>query len=250
MPMQLQQSTWPEVERYLETSTGVILPIGATEQHGPIGVIGTDAICAEVIAKGVGAAAGALVGPTIAVGMSEHHMRFPGSMTLRPSTLIALLSDCVGSLTAHGFRRFFFVNGHGGNIASLQAAFFEIYNEMRRAGFADAPQVRCKAMNWWQPEPVGALARELFGAADGSHAAASEVALTQFVDAANIKSAPLDPPVAPRGGFYNSATFRQRYPDGRIGSNSGLATPEAGQRLYDAAVAAVAADYQAFLAEA
>lgn len=250
MPMQLQQSTWPEVERYLQMSTGVILPIGATEQHGPMGVIGTDAICAEVIARGAGEATGALVGPTLAVGMSEHHMRFPGSMTLKPSTLIALLSDCVASLAAHGFRRFFFVNGHGGNIASLQAAFFEIYNEARRTGNPAAPELRCKAVNWWQPEPVAALAREIFGAADGSHASASEVAVTQFADAANIKSATLDPPVAPRGGFYNSATFRQRYPDGRIGSNSGLATPEAGRRLYDAAAAAVAADYRAFLAEA
>lgn len=248
--MQLQQSTWPEVERYLQTSAGVILPIGATEQHGPMGVIGTDAICAEVIARGAGEAAGALVGPTIAVGMSEHHMRFPGSMTLKPSTLIALISDYVLSLAAHGFRRFFFVNGHGGNIASLQAAFFEIYNEARRAGNPAALELRCKAVNWWQPEPVAALIRDIFGAADGSHATASEVAVTQFVDAANIKSATLDPPVAPRGGFYNSATFRQRYPDGRIGSNPGLATPEAGRRLHDAAIKAVAADYQAFLAEA
>jgi len=247
--MQLQQSTWPEVERYLATSTGVILPIGATEQHGPVGVIGTDAICAEAIARGAGEAAGVLVGPTLAVGMSEHHMRFPGSITLRPSTLIALLADCVDSLAAHGFRRFFFVNGHGGNIASLQAAFFEIYNEARRAGNAAAPDLRCKAMNWWQPEPVSALARQIFGAADGSHAAASEVAVTQFVDAANIKSAPLDPPVAPRGGFYNSSTFRARYPDGRIGSNPALATPEAGRRLYEAAVAAVAAEYRAFVSE-
>lgn len=248
--MRLQQSTWQDVETYLKAANGVILPIGATEQHGPVGVIGTDAICAETIAWRLGEATGALVGPTLTVGMSEHHMRFPGSMTLRPSTLIALVRDCVISLSAHGFRRFFFVNGHGGNLASLQAAFFEIYHEARVTNPTDTPDLRCKAVNWWQGESVMALGRELFGAADGSHASASEVAVTQFVDAANVKTAPLDPPVAPRGGFYNADTFRARYADGRIGSNSALANPEAGRRLVDTAVTALAAEYRTFLAEA
>ena len=52
--MQLQLQTWPDVETYLKRSDGIILPIGSTEQHGPIGLIGTDALCAEIIARGVG----------------------------------------------------------------------------------------------------------------------------------------------------------------------------------------------------
>lgn len=248
--MRLQQSTWQEVGDYLKTSNGIVMPIGSTEQHGPAGVIGTDAICAETIAWGVGETTGALVGPTLTVGMSEHHMRFPGSMTLRPSTLIALVRDCVLSLAAHGFCRFFFVNGHGGNLASVQAAFFEIYHEARLMNGVAMPDLRCKVVNWWQMEPVAALGRELFGAADGNHASPSEVSVTRFVDAANVKTAPLDPPVAPRGGFYNADTFRARYADGRIGSNSALASPEAGKRLIDTAVAALAAEYRTFVVEA
>ena len=131
--MLLQHQTWQEVEAYLGRSKAIILPIGSTEQHGPNGLIGTDAICAEVIAKGVGEAAEAMVGPTIGVGIAVHHMGFAGSMTVRPSTLIGIIHDYVLSLARHGFRRFFFINGHGGNIATVQAAFSEIYAEFEGA---------------------------------------------------------------------------------------------------------------------
>src|SRR5258706_11329089 len=126
-PMLLHLQTWPDVERYLTRSQGVIIPIGSTEQHGPNGLIGTDAICAEALAKAVGEQVDCLVAPTISVGMAQHHMGFSGSMTLKPSTLIAVLRDWVASLAHHGFRRFYFINAHGGNVATIQAAFSEIY---------------------------------------------------------------------------------------------------------------------------
>jgi creatinine amidohydrolase len=245
--MQLQLQTWQEVEAYLQSSRGIILPIGSTEQHGPTGLIGTDAICAEVIARGVGEATGALVAPTIAVGMAQHHMGFAGSMTLRPSTLIAVLQDMVESLVRHGFERFYFLNGHGGNIATLAAAFSEIYAARSLSTVANAPPIKCRLKNWWQNHETLELAKELYGNAEGSHATPSEVALTQFAYPEAIKSALLDPPVAPRGDFADAADYRRKFPDGRIGSNPGLATPEAGRRLYDAAVAAIAKDYRGWV---
>jgi creatinine amidohydrolase len=241
--MLLQLQTWVEVEAYLRSSRGIVLPIGSTEQHGPIGLIGTDAICAEIIARGVGDAAGALVAPTIAVGMAQHHLGFAGSVTLRPTTLIAVLRDIVESLAMHGFDRFYFINGHGGNIATVTAAFSEIYAARSLAAGANAPQVKCRLRNWWQNQNVQQLAKELYGTAEGSHATPSEVAVTQFAYPDVIKSAPLDPPVAPWGEFADAADYRQKFPDGRIGSNPALATPETGRRLYDAAVAALTSDY-------
>jgi creatinine amidohydrolase len=246
--MLLQLQTWPEVDSYLQTSRGIIVPIGSTEQHGPVGLIGTDAICAEIIANGVGEATGALVAPTIAVGMAQHHMAFAGSITLRPSTLIAMLRDFVDSLAMHGFEQFYFINGHGGNIATITAAFSEIYAARSLAPPGSPGLVRCRLRNWWQAEGVGGLAKQLYGDAEGSHATPSEVAVTQFAHPEAIKTARLDPPIAPRGDFADAADYRRHFPDGRIGSNSALATPEAGRRLYELAVAGLVKDYQNWLA--
>jgi creatinine amidohydrolase len=248
--MLLQHQTWQEVEQYLTHSKGIILPIGSTEQHGPNGLIGTDAICAEVLAKAAGETANAMVGPTIGVGIAVHHMGFAGSMTVRPSTLIAIIHDYVLSLARHGFRRFFFINGHGGNIATVQASFSEIYAEFEGAvGVRRDEELRCRLGNWWDGKVMHELAKELFGDNEGSHATASEVAVTQYVLPDTIKQAQMDPPRAPSGRFHGPADYRRRFPDGRIGSNPGLATPEAGKRLYDAAIPELAKTYSAFIGE-
>ncbi len=244
--MQLHLSTWQEVERYLETSKGIMVPIGSTEQHGPTGLIGTDAICPEVIARRAGEMASALVAPTISVGMAEHHMCFTGTITYRPSTLIRVICDYVSSLARHGFERILFVNGHGGNIATINAAIFEVYGAEGQRPGANAASLRCKLVNWWMNDGVRAISDELFGDREGSHATASEVSVTQFAYPDAIKRATLDPQVAPSGGFFGPEDFRRRFPDGRIGSDPSLARPEHGERLIAAAVKHISADYRDF----
>lgn len=246
--MLLHHCTWPEVEARLARDTGIIIPIGSTEQHGPTGLIGTDALCAEVVAKGVGEAADALVAPTISVGMAQHHLGFPGSMTLRPSTLIAVVRDIVQSLARHGFTRIYFINGHGGNVATFTAAFSEIHADSSLDGDRrDAPGLRCRLKNWYESPSVRQLSRELYGNAEGSHATPSEVALTQYAFPDSIKSAEMSPTIAPSGPIHDARDYRRRFPDGRIGSNPALATPEDGRRLYEGAVADLTADYRTFL---
>ncbi len=247
--MQLQMQTWAEVERYLETSAMAIMPIGSTEQHGPNGLIGTDAVSAEAIALAVGQATQTMVAPTIAVGMAQHHMAFKGSMTLRPATMIQVIGDYVGSLAHHGFERFYFINGHGGNSATIEAAFQEIYtaHTLASSGSGNEPSVRCRLRNWWSGGRTRQLSKDLFGDKEGRHATPSEVSVTQYLFPDHIKDVTMDPPgPAAAGGWTDAADYRAKYPDGRIISHPDLSTPAAGKKIFDAAVAEIAEEIMTF----
>jgi creatinine amidohydrolase len=247
--MLLHLSTWPDVETYLQKSVGLIIPIGSTEQHGPTGLIGTDAICAEAIAKQVGDETQALVGPTISVGMALHHTAFPGSMSLRPSTLIAVVQDYLQYLVQAGFRKFYFINGHGGNIATLKAAFSESYATLAALEVPGAEAMQCHVANWFMCRSVMTLAHELYGDQEGSHATPSEVALTQYLYPDFIKQADLSSEVNRGHAMYSAQDFRRRYPDGRMGSNPALATPEHGRQFFELAVKELTQGYLRFLHE-
>ncbi len=155
--IRLQLRSWPEVETYLEGCKGVIVPLGSTEQHGPTGAIGTDALTAEAVALEVGRRTGVLVTPAQAFGMAEHHLGFAGTMSLQPATLLAVIHDLVLSLARHGFERIYVINGHGGNIATTKAAFAQAYGTAASRGLANAGALRCKLANWFMaPEAMSA----------------------------------------------------------------------------------------------
>ena len=99
--------------------------------------------------------------PTLAYGMSQHHLGFAGSVTLRPSTMIAMVGDIVHSLVRHGFERFFFINGHGGNIATVTAAFDEIYADLSMRQDGKPSPVRCRMLMWFGARCARDLERAL-----------------------------------------------------------------------------------------
>lgn len=257
--MLLERSTWGEVEAYLARSKGVIVPIGSMEQHGPNGLIGTDALCAEAIARQVGEEADVLIGPTLTLGVAQFNLAFPGTVTIRAETLMAVVKDYVRSLARAGFERFYFLNGHGGNIAACNAAFQDLYadasferDRVNRAG------LRCRLRSWWEYDAANKLRYELYSNSEGLHATPSEVAITQAAFPGAIKSATMSKPGALPSDYYrnfggdkhyDADHHRRWFPDGRIGSDPSLASPEAGRRLIAAAVPEALADYRAFLAE-
>jgi creatinine amidohydrolase/Fe(II)-dependent formamide hydrolase-like protein len=247
--MLLALSTWQEIEERLRRSKLVVVPIGSNEQHGPTGLLGTDWLCPEIIAHTASKQGGdLLVAPTFTIGMAQHHLGFPGTISLRPSTFQAAIADWVSSLSRHGFTRIYFLNGHGGNVASIEAAFSEIY-----AGWSFRGQpcpFALKLKNWWDLSGVLRLTREMFPTGHGSHATPSEIAITQAAYPDAIKSANYAPQIAPTGPIRDAADYRARFADGRIGSDPGLASPEKGQELIEKAAASLVTDLADFEAEA
>ena len=152
------------------------------------------------------------------------------------------------SLARHGFTRFFFVNGHGGNIATVTAAFSEIYAERSMEKMSNQPSIKCALRNWWDGPGIKQLSRELYPVGEGSHATASEVALTWYKYPETIQRKEMEPRIAPNGSFADAEDYRRTFPDGRIGSDPNMATPEHGKRFYDTAVDEVARDYASWVA--
>lgn len=240
--MLLHTSTWQEIDAFLARSKAILVPIGSTEQHGPNGLLGTDFLCPELIAHEAQKHGELLIAPAFVVGMAQHHLGFPGTISLRPSTMIAAIFDWVSSLTKHGFERIYFFNGHGGNVQTIGAAFSEIYAD---ASFASRPAgFALKQRNWWELPGVQALSERQFPVGLGSHATAAEVAVTQA--AYGVKQASYEPRIAPTGPIYDAIDFRRRYPDGRMGSDPAQATPEKGRELIEHAAAELARDFAAF----
>lgn len=235
----LDLATWPEVAAYLERSHGIILPVGSTEQHGPIGLIGTDALCATAIAERAADLAGALVAPTLAYTPAPFNTGFPGTVSVSVATFTALFREVVAGLRAQGFARVYVLNAHGANIAPMRSVALE--------------DVRIRS--WWDFAPVNALRSELYGDWEGLHATTSEVAITQALHRLVAHPDATLPPrligadeCARRAGDNHGPAelHRREFPDGRVGAHSALATPEAGQKLLDLAAQCVAEDFGAF----
>ncbi len=253
--MLLQYATWPEVEAYLEHSKGIIVPIGSTEQHGPTGLIGTDALTAEVIGRRVGDEVSAMVAPTISYGMAQHHMAFAGTVTLQPATLVLVVRDVVMSLARHGFERMFFVNGHGGNVNPVNTAFSQIQSELGEGALGTAPgrnapaDVRCALRNWWEGTQTTKLRQKLYGSSEGMHATPSEVSVTWYAFPDQQRVAKLGKPGAIRRAFHGPDDYRKLYPDGRMGADPSLSTPEHGAELVELSARELGESFRIFLSE-
>ncbi|MFO7889975.1 MAG: creatininase family protein [bacterium] len=118
----LKDMNWPDIQAAVKQGyTTVVFGIGSTEQHGPHLPLKTDAALADEMVFRVASRLGnTLIAPTIRVGCSEHHLAFAGSISLKSSTLEAVLKDYVHSLQKHGFKTIILIPTHGGNFSTVQ----------------------------------------------------------------------------------------------------------------------------------
>ncbi|MGI9520369.1 MAG: creatininase family protein [Hyphomicrobiaceae bacterium] len=240
--MRLDLMTWPEVDTYLSRTNGILISAGSVEQHGPIGLIGTDAICADYIATEAAYAASAIVAPPLVYAPAPFNTGFPGTISISAELFEQLARQIFSGLCAQGFGKIYVVNGHGANLDPLAAA-------------AEACAATVRVRSWWSFECVQQLREKLYGDWEGMHATPSEVAVTQHLkgivhDGASTPPQKLTPDYirTHSGDRHGSpAEHKANFPDGRVGSHSGLATPANGKQLFQAATAAVAQDYSIFV---
>jgi creatinine amidohydrolase len=121
--LELDRLSWPEVRAELEGGRKtVVIALGATEQHGPHMPLATDALIGDHLARLLAERLEAFVAPTVRIGCSEHHLEFPGTLSISESTFHALVADLAHSLARGGFRRVVLVPTHGGNFRPLAEA--------------------------------------------------------------------------------------------------------------------------------
>lgn len=222
----LAEMSWQQAKEYLAHDNRVILPLGATEEHGPHLGLGTDFIEAEAIAHGVGEKTNVAVAPTLVYGNSQTLIAFPGTLSLRPTTLIAVLEDLFRSLYRHGFRRVFVVNGHGGNTGALGSAWQLVADEL--------PELRMKSFEWWTDAESYRVVIDRLGPQEGSHASPGETAFMRAVRPNAVHLERLtgrDARVQPTREMVNWRSFAQKYPDGIMGLDPHNATAEVGEAL-------------------
>jgi creatinine amidohydrolase len=163
--------------------------------------------------------------------------------------MIAAMMDWAQSLTRHGFEKLYWLNGHGGNIATITTAFNEIYHGVTFSGAGhNRPALRCSLRNWWELPGVMDVCRQLFPVGEGSHATPSEVSVTWFGYPEAANQVAMSPRIAPTGPILDADDFRRRFPDGRIGSDPSQASPAAGEKIVSAAVKSVIAEFKQFAA--
>lgn len=235
--------TWYEVDSRIKNGAAVLLPVGSTEQHGPMGRIGTDTICAEAVALAAAETCDGIVAPALAYTPAPFNTGFPGTVSISEDTFHALANEVIGALLRQGFKGVFVVNGHGANLEPLR--------QIKDA----TPQDRLLIRSWWEPSTVNALRHELYGDWEGMHATPSEIAITQSLLGSLPANQAAEPPqklspeyVRAHSGDRHGppAEHRAAFPDGRVGSHSALASPNDGERLLAAAATAIADEFRSF----
>jgi creatinine amidohydrolase len=218
--MNLEDLNWMDVEKYLKSDDRLILVTGACEQHGYLSLL-TDIKIPLALATAASRRTGVLVAPPLNFGISPYFATYPGTITLRTQTFLAVVDDVVRGVYAQGFRRLLFANGHGGN-EPARAVLHELANEL--------PGLKMSWYSWWTAASVTAIAES--AGLTSYHAAWMEA--FQFCRVAEL-------PVGEKTPFSSQAILsavdtRAQVGDGVYGgpyvADDGLM-----QRIFDAAVA-------------
>mgnify|MGYP000949125524 CR=1 FL=1 len=231
--------TTNELTDFIKEDPVVLLPVGAYEQHGPHLPLDTDTHIASELTQAAVAKATvpcALL-PPVWLGISEHHMDFSGTLTLRHSTMVAYVYDILRSLVRHGLKKFLLVNTHGGNMAVLRTAIDQVGADLG---------VEPVLVTYWHlvRDVVDRLRQSESGGI--SHGCELETSLKMFLKADDVRKDRLRANIIPSNDFWgvdmfapNRITIYKPYKklseQGHVGDPT-KATKEFGKAVFNAVV--------------
>jgi len=199
--MRFEELNWFDIDEYLQREDRLILVIGSCEQHGYLSLL-TDVKIPAALADAASEKTGVLVAPALNFGCSPYFLGFPGTLSLRVSTLLDAVEDIVKSAFQSGFRRILVMNGHGGN-EPARARLYELINSL--------VGLRIAWYSWWQSHSVQQISEKYN--LKGSHA--NWIETYPFTKVADLPAGEKLP--AYISDLPNSEQARQYYGDGVFG---------------------------------
>ena len=220
--MRLSELNWFDVESYLENDDRIIMVLGACEQHAYLSLL-TDMKIPLALADAASQQSGVLVAPPLNFGASPYFLAYPGTISLRITTLMDVVEDLVRSLYGQGFRRVLILNGHGGN-DPVRGRIYELANDLK--------DLQIKWYAWWQSHSVDAICLKY----ELKPAHANWLEAFPFTRVSEVPEGEKTPPTIP--GLLGAQASREAYGDGSFGGKYQVAD-EIMQEIFDAAVADV-----------
>ncbi len=219
--MRLEDLNWMDVEEYLKHDDRLILVTGACEQHGYLSLL-SDVKIPLALADAASKQSGVLVAPPLNFGASPYFVSYPGTLSLRLSTLLDVVEDVVRSAYRQGFRRFLVLNGHGGN-TGVKTRLGELANEIG--------DLKIQWYAWWMAHSLEeiALRHEL------KPAHANWLEAFPFTIVTELPQGEKIPPHVP-SEVMNAKTAREIYGDGSFGGRYQV-PQEVMQEIFEAAQA-------------
>ena len=145
-PILWEELTWKDIDRLTKTMKMAIIPTAACEQHGPHLPLAVDTIDCYEVGKRVSAKTGVPVVPPLTYGCSQSHGNFPGTLSLRPDTMMKVISEIAEWLYKSRIRKILILNGHMWNWGPIYSA-----RENLRYDF---PELQVRVLNWWEITPA------------------------------------------------------------------------------------------------
>lgn len=242
MPSNLwEELTAGELVQAAESNALVLVPVGALEQHGPHLATGVDELLATEtcrrLAERLSSNRRVIITPALWCGLSEHHMRFGGTFTVRLATYQALLSDICGSIHRAGFNDVLIINGHGGNMTALNALVNELFRTL-------PIRVAVATYATFSPQVVDDILEDQSSLMHGGE---GETSLMLAAYPHLVRADRLDEAAGPNialahdsfASIYSYMSLADVSPNG-VGGNASRASAAKGEKLFDAFVTGLA----------